>query len=125
MLLKLLLIGILGGAGALCRFWVGGLMRDWLGTSFPFGTMTANVLGCLLFGIVWQLGESRMLISNETRVIILTGFMGAFTTFSTYTFELSNYLRDSQWGLAATYFFGSEALGLGAIVLGILIGRLL
>ncbi len=76
-----------GAAGTLARYGLAGLMQRLLGESFPWGTLTVNALGCFLFGVVWMLAEDRLVISGQTRFVILTGFMGAFTTFSTFAFE--------------------------------------
>ena len=68
---------------------------------FPRGTLVVNAAGCLLFGRVWCLGEERLVISGKTRLIILVGFLGSFTTFSSFAFETGQLLRDFQRWLAA------------------------
>lgn len=113
-----------GVLGTLARYWLGGLVQRVTGTGFPWGTLTVNVLGCLLFGWVWTLAEERLVISGETRVVILVGFMGAFTTFSTYAFETSQMLRDAEWGLAAANFVVENALGVAGFFVGVALGRL-
>ena len=120
-----LLIGLAGAAGALTRFSLAGLVQRVLGSGFPWGTASVNVLGSLLFGIVWSLAEERLAISPAARTIILTGFMGAFTTFSTFMFETSTLMRDSQWLFAAANLIGQVALGLICMFIGLAIGRLL
>ena len=82
-----------------------------------------NALGCFLFGLTWALAEDRLLISGETRLIILVGFMGAFTTFSTFAFETDQLLRDSEWLLAVGNIGVQTTLGLLAVSLGITLGR--
>ncbi len=122
---KLVWLFIAGGLGVLARFGLGGLVQRYYSGSFPLGTFVINVLGCFSFGIIWSLAEERMVISGETRFLLLTGFMGAFTTFSTYAFETSGLMRDSEWLLAAGNVLGQTFLGLVAIIVGMAIGRLL
>lgn len=122
---KLIWLFIAGGFGVLARFGLGGVIQRWYGSTFPIGTFVINVLGCLLFGVIWSLAEERLVISSETRFILLTGFMGAFTTFSTFAFETSGLMRDSEWLLAMSNVLGQTLLGLVAVVGGMAIGRLL
>jgi CrcB protein len=94
-----------------------------LGESFAWGTLAVNAIGCFLFGLIWTLAEDRVIISGQTRFLILTGFLGAFTTFSTFAFETTRYLNDSQWGLAAANLIGQNTLGVACVILGLAAGR--
>lgn len=123
MLYKLLWLSLAGALGTLARYALGGAVHRLLGADFPWGTLAVNVLGCLLFGLVWSLAEERLLISGPARFIILTGFMGAFTTFSTFAFETSAQLRDAEGLLAAANVTGQVVLGIAAVVAGIALGR--
>ncbi len=122
---KLILIAVAGTVGTLCRYWVSGLTYDIMGSRFAYGTLAVNVIGCLLFGVVWSLSEERMALSTLTRTVLLAGFMGAFTTFSTFAFETMNYVKDSQYMLAFANIASNCVLGFGAIVSGAWIARLL
>ncbi|MHB8173057.1 MAG: fluoride efflux transporter FluC [Nitrospirota bacterium] len=122
---KLFLIAVAGTAGTLSRYWVSGFTYQVLGSKFAYGTLAVNVIGCLLFGFVWALAEDRMAISVLTRTVILVGFMGAFTTFSTFAFETMNYVQDSQFMLAFLNVAANCFLGFGAIVSGVWIARIL
>jgi CrcB protein len=122
---KLLWIGAAGALGALARYALGGLVQRAGGASFPWGTLIVNMLGSFLFGAIWSLAEDRLVISGETRLIILTGFMGAFTTFSTLMYETGALLREAEWGLAALNLLGQNAAGLACLFLGLSAGRLL
>ncbi len=82
-----LLLFLAGGFGTLSRFLVSSLVNGLTGRSMPFGTMAVNVIGCFLFGVFWELAAERMLISDQVRVLVCTGFMGGFTTFSSLIFE--------------------------------------
>ncbi len=120
---KLALIAVFGAAGALARFGLGGLVARIYGGTFPAGTFVVNFIGCFLFGLVWPLAEERLLISSETRTIILVGFIGSFTTFSTLVFETGELLRDSEWALALVNMGGQIMLGLIGLIAGMAIGR--
>ena len=119
-----LLIGFAGALGALARYTLTGLVQGVLGSGFPWGTFVVNVLGSFLFGLIWSLAEGRLALTPQTRTIVLTGFMGAFTTFSTFVFETGGLMRDAQWNLA----FGNVALqvilGLVCLFAGLSIGQM-
>lgn len=123
--MKIFLIALAGAAGTLARYWIGGLVQRSSGSGFPWGTFAVNMIGCFLFGLVWSLAEERMVISAEARIVILVGFMGGMTTFSSFMFETGSLMRDSQWALA----FGNIAIenitGLLLLFLGFAAGRLL
>lgn len=80
-------------------------------------------MGWFLFGLVWTLAEEPLIISGQTRFIVLTGFMGAFTTFSTFSFETGELLRDSEWLLAFGNLIGQNVLGLAFMFFGLALGR--
>ena len=122
---NLLWIAAAGGAGALARYGLGGLMHRLLGSSFPWGTFTVNILGCFLFGLIWALAETRLAISPQVRLIVLTGFMGSFTTFSTFVFETGMLLKDGQYLFALANMLGQNLLGLVALFLGLALARAL
>jgi len=122
---KLLLIALAGSVGTLARYWLAGAVYKVLGSDFPWGTWAVNIFGCFLFGLVWVLAEERFLISGETRVVILVGFMGAFTTFSTYIFESSQMAFESQWLPLAANLAGQNIAGFAGFVLGMILGRVL
>ena len=123
--MRILLLAIAGAAGTIARYYFGGFVQRVYGGVFPWGTFAVNMAGCLLFGLVWTMAEERLVISGGTRAVILIGFMGAFTTFSTFVFETGELLRDSQWIIA----FGNVALqnicGVVFLFLGVTLGRLL
>jgi CrcB protein len=106
----------------LCRYWLDGLVLRFTGPKFPFGIFAVNALGCLLFGTIYPMAEERLVITGETRLIILTGFMGAFTTFSTFTFQTAEFVRDSQWFSAGANVIGQVVVGLVCMFVGLAIG---
>ncbi len=107
-----------GGAfGAVARYLASGWIQDASGSFFPWGTMGVNLAGSLLlgFGMVWLQGT---VTSAEVRALVTIGFLGSFTTFSTFSYETVAMLRDGEWLRAGGYALGSLALGLGAITMG-------
>ncbi len=125
MISKLILIAVLGAAGTLARYGLSGWVQRAAGGGFPWGTLVVNIAGCFLFGLVWAVSEGRLAIRPEYRTIVLVGFMGAFTTFSTFAFETTQLLREAQWWAA---FFNVAAQNLSGILflfLGLAIGKAL
>ena len=123
MLKKLALIAIAGGFGSLARYWLSGLAQ-FKDKTFPSGTLVVNLIGCFVFGVVWSLTEGRWDISPETRVIILVGFMGAFTTFSTFAFETGQMIQDHQYGTACFNVLIQVVVGVLALFAGMKMARL-
>jgi fluoride exporter len=112
-----------GALGTLARYGLAGAVQRLHDSGFPWGTLAVNTLGCFLFGAVWSLAEERLVISGETRLVVLIGFMGAFTTFSTYAFETGAMLRDAEWWLAAGNVLSQNLLGIAGFFLGGALGR--
>ncbi len=118
-----------GGLGALSRFF----LQTWIdekaatGLIFPLGVLAANVIGCLLFGLLTPMLES--IASEEQRLLwrgaLLTGFLGSLTTFSTFAFIELTLIRDQAWGAAIGYLSCSFLLGLGAVALGFQLGQMI
>ena len=125
MLQKLAIMSLAGAAGTLARYWLSGFVYDHVGRNFPWGTAVVNILGCFLFGLVWELGEGRMLIRAETRAIALTGFMGAFTTFSTFIFESGGYMEDGRYLAALANVGFQTVVGFAALFAWLVLGRML
>lgn len=125
MLTKFIYLSLGGAAGTLSRYWLSGVAQRMVGGSFPLGTFAVNMVGCLLFGAVWGFFENRMLPGSEVRLLVLTGFMGAFTTFSTYMFETAELVKYGQMAIALLNVVGQSAIGLILVLAGIALGRLL
>ncbi len=122
----ILLLATAGGLGALARYGLTGVVQNWSRSdAFPYGTLAVNLLGSLAFGFLWAACEGRVTVSPQTRIIILTGFMGAFTTFSTLMFETAKLLEDAQWLLAFANLASHNVLGLVALFAGLMLGRMI
>ncbi len=121
---KIACLAFAGALGTLARYWLAGAAQRLAGGTFPWGTVAVNGAGCLLFGFVWTLAEERSLISSQSRTLLLVGFMGAFTTFSTYVFETEQMLRDSEWLLAGCNLVLQNSVGLVLLYLGTVLARL-
>lgn len=125
MVQKLLLLGLAGAAGTLSRYGVSGVVQRLSGISFPLGTFLVNLSGCLLFGFVFGLFEERIGLPGELRFLILTGFMGAYTTFSSYMFESVTLLQHGQWLAAALNIIGQTVAGVVLTIAGLALGKML
>ncbi len=123
MWMQILLVAFAGAGGALARYGIHGAIRSATGPHFPWGTATVNVLGCLLFGFAWAVTAERLPLGPAGRTAVFVGFLGAFTTFSTFVVETEALLRSGALLLAFANLFGQIALGLGALLVGFAIGR--
>lgn len=102
--------------GGLARYYLELVFQHWFGATFPVGTLFIDVTGCFLMGIVVSRG-----FSPDIQLLVMTGFLGAYTTFSSYSLEVINLLERSQVGLALLYWFCTPTLGIIAVRLGILL----
>ena len=107
-----------GGLGTLSRFGLSALITKLAGGPFPLGVFVVNILGCFLFGFIWELVVLRQAVSEYTRIILLTGFTGAFTTFSTFIFD-SFILYNTKLAMAALNVIGQVVIGFLFLYLGI------
>ena len=109
---KIILIGLAGLIGTLCRYWLSGLVARQYGETFPWGTLVVNVVGCFLAGSLFYLMEERFLVSPTLRTVILIGLLGGFTTFSSFGLQTFTLLREGEFALAALNVTLSNFLGL-------------
>ena len=123
-LMKLACLGLAGAVGTLARFGISELVNRNVISPLPWGTWAVNIAGCFLFGLVWVLAEERELVSPEFRFVVLVGFMGAFTTFSTYMFESVDLLRAGAVIHALVNVLGQNLVGLVAVLAGMALARL-
>jgi CrcB protein len=119
------LIAVFGAAGAVSRYALDGWVSDMTHGQFPWGTFVVNLLGAFALGIVVALTTERLILSADWRVALGIGYLGSFTTFSTYTYESVKLAEDGVIGLALMNSVGMLALGLIAAALGLAAGRTL
>lgn len=118
-MLKILLVGTGGFFGSISRYLVSiGIQQVVKYSWLPYGTITVNILGCFLIGLLGGLAEVRQMISVETRLLLMVGFLGGFTTFSSFEFELFALARNSELlallvNLSIQLIFGFGAVWLG------------
>lgn len=123
---KIILLAMAGGAGTVARYGIASLTQHAYKGAFPLGTLIVNVLGCFLFGLMWSLADARLtVITPEVKLIVLVGFMGAFTTMSTFAFESGMLMRDSMWTLAIINIIAQNTFTIIAVFIGMAAGRLL
>ena len=112
-----------GALGTGARYLISGWALEALGAGFPYGTLAVNVLGSFAIGLVMQVGLATPLLSPTLRMTLTTGFIGGFTTYSTFNYETIRYVQDGAWKLAA----GNVAITLAACLAagfgGIALGR--
>ena len=116
-------IAVGGSLGALARFWVANGVYEVLGRSFPHGTLLVNVSGCFLMGLLTELMLQRFALTSEYRAAVLVGFLGAYTTFSTFAIETLYLFEQGEALKALLNILLSVALCLAAVWFGLLWGR--
>ena len=116
--MNLLLIAVGGAAGAAARYLVSGWVQGWTGAAFPLGTLGVNVTGCVALGLTMRLTEG-LIAATELRALVAIGFLGAFTTFSTFSLEAVLLMQRGEWARAITYVGASFLLGLVGLWIGL------
>ena len=114
-----------GAIGAVARFLVGRGMFHLMGSGFPWGTLTVNILGSFLIGLMVELLALRYSLSHEWQGFIIIGILGGFTTFSAFSLEVGLMIEKGQISTAALYALGSMFVGLVALFAGLFAGRAL
>ncbi len=123
--MKYVLIGFGGAIGAVGRYLLQGLVYQFTGATFPYGTLVVNILGCFLIGLIMELSADRFLIDAQLRVFITIGVLGGFTTFSSFGYETFALLRDGELVRASFNVIGSVMAGLAAVWLGFVTAHIL
>lgn len=122
--MQYLWIGLGGFLGANARYLVQQWAAQHWGADFPYGTMLANVSGSFIIALFMTLATGRLPISPELRLFVAVGFLGGFTTFSSFSLETWQLIEQSNWLAAISYFLGNTVLGLTGAILGVFLGRL-
>ncbi len=122
---RYLLTGIGGFLGAVARLWVGTAVTDRLGARFPYGTFAINLSGCLVIGLVLTVLNTRVHLSPGWRYLFPIGFVGAYTTFSSFEYETLATLQAGHVITALLYVGLSVILGFAFVCLGVALGRMI
>jgi len=121
-LLKYLMVGLGGCLGSILRFWVGSYVGGKMGTRFPYGTLLVNVTGSFTIGLVFALLASRTHWNPYWRYLVPIGFVGGYTTFSSFEYETLRTIQDGQFGLGMLYVLLSVLIGFVAVWAGVITG---
>lgn len=116
-------IAVAGALGALARYGLDGFVSRRIAGAFPWGTFAVNVSGAFVLGFVFTVMTEQLTVASWIRGAVTIGFLGAYTTFSTWSFETYRLAEDGAFGIAAANVFGSVAAGLAAVYLGVVAGR--
>ncbi len=121
---NLLAIAVGGMIGALARFATSNILQDWMGPGFAWGTLAVNLAGAFLIGVGYHLAVD-VHVSWPIKFMLITGFLGAFTTFSTFSLEVVEFFRDGKWLTGVTYILVSNIGGIGMAFAGFRLGHAL
>jgi CrcB protein len=122
-LIKYLMVGIGGFVGAIARYWLGSYIGGKMGTRFPYGTFVINISGSFLIGLILTLLAERTHWNPNLRYLIPIGFIGAYTTFSTFEYETLRTVQDGQVWIAFLNISLSVVVGFAAVWAGVVAGR--
>lgn len=125
MIQKIAWLALAGALGALARYGLAGLVQRFSGGTFPWGTLVVNLVGCFAAGLLWGMFEKRGVVTALPRTVLLVGFLGAFTTFSTMVLETTEMLRASELVYATANLTLQNGVGLAAIIAGATLGRMI
>ncbi|MCS6839549.1 MAG: fluoride efflux transporter CrcB [Roseiflexus sp.] len=124
-LINIIAIAVGAAIGANLRYGLSLWAAQRWGASFPYGTLIVNVIGSFLIGLVLALATTRLTLSEPVRLLIVTGLLGGFTTFSSLSFEAYSLIMSGSWQAAGIYLAGSFGLGMAGVFLGAGVARLL
>ena len=122
---KFLWISIGAVLGANLRYWVGDWAAQRFGSGFPYGTLLVNLSGSFLLGLIVSMSMENFIIDPRLRLLLTIGFLGSYTTFSTYAYESIALISQGQWGLGLFNLLGSSLIGGLFAILGIWLGKVL
>ena len=120
---NIVLIGLAGLAGTLCRYWLSTSIDARIGPTFPFGTVAVNLVGCFLIGFLFYALNERFVVHTAVRSAVFIGFLGGFTTFSSFGIQTFTLLENRQTMLAGVNILVSNVGGLLCVWLGHLLSR--
>ena len=121
--MPIILIGLGGFAGAISRYLVDGFVSERTAGAFPWGTLVVNATGSFVLGLLFAMTTERAILPADIRGPVMIGFIGAYTTFSTYMLESWTLVADGSYWPAVANLGGSLVVGLAAVAIGLAIGR--
>jgi CrcB protein len=121
--IKILNLVIGGTTGTIARYALGGVVHRLFGTEFPYGTMAVNVLGCFIIGFLVSISENKFLIDPNARMLLMVGFCGAFTTFSSLILDTNTLIKDGETLNAFLNVLLSVVIGFLVFRVGVLLGE--
>ncbi len=124
-MMKWIQLAVGGVAGTFARYLLAGAVYTVFGTGFPYGTLAVNLTGCFLIGFLAALAEEKFLLGPSARLLLMVGFCGAFTTFSTFMLETANLMKGGETGRAFLNVFASVVAGFLVFRLGVLMAEIL
>ena len=117
---------VVGGAvGTLARYFLSGFTYQIFGTSFPYGTFVVNLTGCLIIGFLAAIADEKFFLDTNARLLLMAGFCGAFTTFSTVMFETANLIKDGEILKAFLNVMLSVLIGFVVFRIGVYLGEVI
>ncbi|MEI9980415.1 MAG: fluoride efflux transporter CrcB [Edaphobacter sp.] len=122
---RYLFIAIGGALGSIARYWIGTTIAGRMGTRFPFGTLVINITACLIIGVSLEILNRHTTLNPSWRFLVPIGFIGAYSTFSTFEWEIYSNLTQGAFWIAILYLTISLIAGLIAVALGVSAARYL
>ncbi|MBI1936634.1 MAG: fluoride efflux transporter CrcB [Ignavibacteriales bacterium] len=122
-MINYLIVSLGAAIGGALRYWLSGFVHKFLPASFPYGTLSVNVLGSFLLGLIIFFLDSRQMLSHQMKIFLTIGFCGGFTTFSTFSFETVNLLRHSEFFFALLNILLNVILCLTAVYIASLLSQ--
>ncbi len=124
-MMKWIYLSFGGIVGTVARYVLSGAIYQAFGAQFPYGTLIVNLIGCFMMGILTTFADQKFLLDPNLKILLMVGFCGAFTTFSTFIFETSNLIRDGEMFKALANVLLSVFIGFLVFRLGILCGEII
>lgn len=117
--LLILWVALGGALGAVCRYLLTAAIDSFAHGPWKFGTLIVNLIGCFLFGLVWTLADMKLQLETPLAIALMGGFLGAFTTFSTFAFHTAKLSEQTNYGYAVLNLLTNNVLGIGMVFVGI------
>ena len=121
---KIVYLMVAGSLGTIARYGISIFFNKFAVVNFPIGVFVVNMLGSFLFGLIWALSEDKGIVNSNMRLIILVGFMGSFTTFSTFAFDNTIYITQLDWAKLVLNILANNIVGIFLIYLGFKLSKL-